>query len=160
MKLARIVWATHLTSPAAAAVDSVNECLLKDNLLVQANTKQCRTEQNKPEQAATKREIRKMSENQSREQLICIGRAINMEPPAVSRERERRKLESCFSFIRNYLRPRGVMPVGLQNPLRKLIQSVCSLTSCLHWPGWACTGLGIWMDSLKRIALSFTGHPN
>lgn len=36
----------RVTSPAAAAaVDSVNECLLKDNLLVQANTKQCRTEQ-------------------------------------------------------------------------------------------------------------------
>lgn len=30
-----------------------------------------------------------MSENHSREQLICIGSAINMEPPAVSRERER-----------------------------------------------------------------------
>lgn len=94
LKLARIVWATHLASPAATAVDSVNECLLKDNLLVQANTKQCRTEQNKPEQLATKREIRKMSENQSREQLICIGRAINMEPPAVSRERERERGEA------------------------------------------------------------------
>lgn len=44
------------------------------------------------------------------------------------------RADFCFSFIRNYLRPRGVMPVGLQNPLRKLIQSV-ALTSCL-------TGLG------------------
>lgn len=32
-----------------------------------------------------------MSENQSREQLICIGSAINMEPPAVSEERERER---------------------------------------------------------------------
>lgn len=34
-----------------------------------------------------------MSENQSREQLICIGSAINMELPAVSEETERETKE-------------------------------------------------------------------
>lgn len=55
---------------------------MKDNVLAQS-----RQQQNEPEQVATKGEIRKMSENQSRAQrrelLICIGNAINMEPPAV-----------------------------------------------------------------------------
>lgn len=41
------------------------------------------------------------------------------------------------------------MPVGLQNPLRKLIQSVCSLTSCLAWPETA---------ALAWLGLHRAGH--
>lgn len=145
---------------AAAATDSANECLLKEQRQV-LNQHAVRDQ---------KKNAHETSENQSQELLICIGNSINMGPASDAernRERERdsrrgrkrylTRTDSCFSFIWNYLRPRGVMPVGLQNPLRKLIQSVALTRE--RERALPLFSVCMWMDSLKRIALSFTVLP-